>query len=136
MDLPSLHPRVRSELLGALQQRATPAPKGAEPQLVPPLTATCWACAGWQDLTGCTSTGEACLAPIGAGRQTGRSAPRGDGSLSCFDLILGDGTLHEGGTSCLRTPPKRLGRHQRPPGGHDVEYHHMRPALPPIPQTR
>ena len=99
-DLPSLPPRIREGLLDALQRRSSSlGVRGAgatQSHLSSALTATCWASAGWQDLLPSTATGEVCLSFGGAGRK--RRA--GDG-LGCFDLVLGDGSAHDGAASAV-----------------------------------
>lgn len=93
-DLALMSNKVRTQLLQALQQRQTPTPKDMPAGLLlPPLTATCWAAASWQEvcpgLTGHDGGART------AGRR-GAAAAAGDKNYNGFDLCIGDGTVHEG----------------------------------------
>jgi hypothetical protein len=86
----------RTQLLQALLQRQTPAPKDMPLGLaLQPLTATCWAAAVWQ---------EVCPTDVSVARPAGRrggggaaAAAGGDRAYNGFDLCIGDGTVYEGG---------------------------------------
>jgi hypothetical protein len=116
--------KARQQLLQALQQRATPAPKDAPPGLsLPPLSATCWAAASWE---------EVCCAD-GGGRPAGGRGKKGQEGVSAyhgFDLCIGDFTVYEGVCGgaccagaccawrlsvCLSTAPRTRVTHVAPP---------------------
>lgn len=85
-------PKSRTQLLQALQQRQTPTPKDMPQEIIlPPLTATCWAAASWQDVCPAAGEGPHVKPP---GRRGAAAA--GDRAYNGFDLCIGDGTVHEG----------------------------------------
>lgn len=95
-ELAIMTPKSRTQLLQALQQHSTPLPKDMPPGLPPPpLTATVWAAAAWQEV--CPAAGGLYMAATGrpGGR---RAAAAGDSARTYqgFDLCIGDGTVHEG----------------------------------------
>lgn len=86
--------KAKQQLLTALHQRATPLPKGLQQQLPVPLTATCWASTAWQDLPGGAGTADVYV--HGHGKQRGQAAAAAT-AAQAFDLLVADGTVHEGG---------------------------------------
>jgi hypothetical protein len=101
-ELALMTTKSRTQLLQALTQHSTPLPKDMPPGLAPPpLTATVWAAAAWQEV--CPAAGGACMAAGGTGRPGGRRGAATGDSLRTYqglDLCLGDGTVHEGGVVC------------------------------------
>jgi hypothetical protein len=88
--------KAKQQLITALQQRATPLPKGLPQQLAIPLTATCWASAAWQDLPGGGGTADS----HAYGKPKGQAAAAA-AAAQAFDLLVADGTVHEG--KCMMT---------------------------------
>ncbi|KAF8055914.1 hypothetical protein HT031_006553 [Scenedesmus sp. PABB004] len=87
-DLPTMPTKARQQLLTAAAQRATPLPRGLAPGALPlPLTATVWACTGWDEV--CPG------GAAGGAKGGGRAAAVALQAFQAFDLCLGDGTAHE-----------------------------------------
>lgn len=94
-DLTLMTTKPRQQLLEALMRHTTPtAPKDLPPGVaLPPVAATCWAAASWQDV---------CPEGRQAGRR-GSAAGSTAASFNGFDLSIADNTVYEGeGYGCSR----------------------------------